>query len=223
MVRTITTDELADLIDDGDPQLVEVLPTDAFDAEHLPGAVSVPLLDLNEHTVGQLDPKRPVVTYCYDYQCDLSSRAAWRLESLGFADVYDYTASKVAWFASGRPAEGSTPDRSRAGAIARSVPTCQLTDTVADVADRFDDTDVVVVVTAEGVVLGLLRREVTGLPDDTPVASAMQPAPATVRPSITAAELAESMTKDHRTEVLVTTYDGHLLGIIERSDLHGQH
>ena len=51
----------------------------------------------------------------------------------------------------------------------------------------------------------------------------MQPAPPTVRPSITAAELAQSMDKDHRTYVLVSLLDGTLLGIIQREDLYGQH
>jgi hypothetical protein len=47
--------------------------------------------------VEQLDRTKPVVVYCYDYQCDLSPRAAHRLEQLRFAEVYEYVASKVAW------------------------------------------------------------------------------------------------------------------------------
>jgi rhodanese-related sulfurtransferase len=223
MPQTITTDDLRTLIEEQRPQLVEVLPRVDFDIEHLPGAVCVPLTEMNERAVEDLDRKRPLVTYCFDYQCDLSARAASLMASLGFTDVYDYTASKVAWFAAGLPAEGSKPDSSRAGVICRPVPTAGPDELVGELAARFEDSNVVAVVTAGDVVLGLVRSEVLGLPPDTPVARAMQPGPVSVRPSITAAELADSMAKDHRDQVLVTTLDGHLLGIVWRDDLHGLH
>ena len=35
----------------------------------------------------------------------MSPRAAWRLESLGFARVYDYVAGKADWMAAGLPTE----------------------------------------------------------------------------------------------------------------------
>ena len=49
-------------------QLVEVLPRDEYDDAHLPGAVNLPLKELNRETVAQLDRSRPVVVYCWDYQ-----------------------------------------------------------------------------------------------------------------------------------------------------------
>jgi rhodanese-related sulfurtransferase len=49
-------------------QLIEVLPSNGYDEEHLPGAVSVPLQELTPDTVERLDPARPVIAYCYDYQ-----------------------------------------------------------------------------------------------------------------------------------------------------------
>jgi rhodanese-related sulfurtransferase len=221
--RTITTDKLRKLVSDGDAQLVEVLPRPAYETEHLPGAVSIPLGEMTDRTVSSLDRTKPVVAYCYDYQCDLSARAAARLESLGFEDVYDYTASKLAWFAEGLPAEGTTPPSSRAGALAREVPTCDIEETVADLGPRFDARDMVVVIDGQNVVLGVVRREVLALPGETPVEVAMQLAPATVRPSITASELAKSMVKDDRESVLVTALDGRLIGVIGRDDLHGDH
>ena len=152
------------------------------------------------------------------------ARRPRRLETLGFNEVYDYAASKVAWFAAGYPAEGSVPDSSRAGAIARTdVPRCALDTTVAELAAIIGDHPRAAVTDADGIVLGLVRREVLDLPDDTRVEAVLQPAPPTVRPSITAHELAESMDKDGRTYVLVSHYDGVLVGLIEREDLHGGH
>ena len=47
-------------------QLVEVLPRNEYDEEHLPGAISLPLKEIDTSTVGALDRGRPVVVYCWD-------------------------------------------------------------------------------------------------------------------------------------------------------------
>ena len=49
-------------------QLVEVLPAAEYEDEHLPGAISLPLKELDRETTRMLDRARPVVAYCYDYQ-----------------------------------------------------------------------------------------------------------------------------------------------------------
>ena len=46
-------------------QLVEVLPAGDYDWAHLPGAVNLPLKELDARR-GQLDRSRPVIVYCYD-------------------------------------------------------------------------------------------------------------------------------------------------------------
>jgi len=52
----------------GGAQLVEVLPAEEYEDEHLPGAVNIPLKELDAESVAQLDRARPVIVYCYDYQ-----------------------------------------------------------------------------------------------------------------------------------------------------------
>ena len=47
-------------------QLVEVLPRDEYEEEHLPGAVSLPLKELNRETAAVLDPRQPTIVYCWD-------------------------------------------------------------------------------------------------------------------------------------------------------------
>jgi rhodanese-related sulfurtransferase len=49
-------------------QLVDVLPADEFAEERLPGAISLPLKQLNADRAKQLDRQRPVIVYCHDYQ-----------------------------------------------------------------------------------------------------------------------------------------------------------
>jgi rhodanese-related sulfurtransferase len=49
-------------------QLVEVLPAAEYEDEHLPGAINIPLKELDRETTRLLDHSRPVIAYCYDYQ-----------------------------------------------------------------------------------------------------------------------------------------------------------
>jgi len=64
MPTVIGRDELRKLTGDG-AQLVEVLPAEDYEWAHLPGAVSVPLKELDARA-GQLDWSRPVIVYCHD-------------------------------------------------------------------------------------------------------------------------------------------------------------
>ena len=67
MPTTIDRERVQRLTANG-AQLVEVLPADEYADEHLPGAMNIPLKLLDANTAGQLDPARPVIVYCYDYQ-----------------------------------------------------------------------------------------------------------------------------------------------------------
>lgn len=68
MPTPIDRDELQRLLREEHAQLVEVLPSDEYEDEHLPGAMNLPLKTLDAETTQQLDPERPVIVYCYDYQ-----------------------------------------------------------------------------------------------------------------------------------------------------------
>jgi rhodanese-related sulfurtransferase len=47
-------------------QLVEVLPRDEYEYEHLPRAISLPLEQLDAQSLSRLDRARPVIVYCWD-------------------------------------------------------------------------------------------------------------------------------------------------------------
>jgi rhodanese-related sulfurtransferase len=66
MPTRIEIGELRSLLDRG-AQLVEVLPQEEYDEEHLPGAVNIPVKELDAQTTAQLDKKNPVIVYCWDY------------------------------------------------------------------------------------------------------------------------------------------------------------
>jgi rhodanese-related sulfurtransferase len=86
MPAGIARDQLRELNRHG-AQLVEVLPAEEYQWAHLPGAVNVPLAELGSGTV-PLDRSRPLIVYCNDTLCDLSPRAACRLEATGFGPMY---------------------------------------------------------------------------------------------------------------------------------------
>ena len=67
-MESIDRHQLQRLLSAESAQLVEVLPAAEYREEHLPSAISVPLKELGEHARDRLDPARPVVVYCYDYQ-----------------------------------------------------------------------------------------------------------------------------------------------------------
>jgi rhodanese-related sulfurtransferase len=68
MPTPVDRDEVRRLITEDKAQLVEVLPSREYEEEHLPGAINIPLKELDGRTTAELDRNRPVIVYCYDYQ-----------------------------------------------------------------------------------------------------------------------------------------------------------
>jgi rhodanese-related sulfurtransferase len=66
--RRIDRHEVQRLVEAENAQLVEVLPREEYEEEHLPGAISLPLRELHPDRSAQLDRGRPVIVYCWDYQ-----------------------------------------------------------------------------------------------------------------------------------------------------------
>lgn len=48
-------------------QLVDVLPPEDYEESHLPGALNIPLRQLDATTSSRLDRKRAVIVYCHDF------------------------------------------------------------------------------------------------------------------------------------------------------------
>jgi rhodanese-related sulfurtransferase len=67
MPTGISRDDVRRLLGEG-AQLVEVLPAEEYAAEHIAGAINIPLKELNRDSSTRLDPSRPVIVYCWDTQ-----------------------------------------------------------------------------------------------------------------------------------------------------------
>jgi rhodanese-related sulfurtransferase len=63
--RDIDREEVQRLVREG-AQLVEVLPREEYEEEHLPGAINIPLRKIDQEAPKQLDRGRPVIVYCWD-------------------------------------------------------------------------------------------------------------------------------------------------------------
>lgn len=66
MPKNAYRDEVLKLLEEG-AQLVEVLPREEYEEEHLPGAVDIPLKELDRKSARLPRREEPVVVYCHDY------------------------------------------------------------------------------------------------------------------------------------------------------------
>lgn len=151
----------------------------------------------------------------------MSARAAWRLETLGFTQVYRYQPGKADWLANGLPIEGTRAHVPRAGEVTRSdVPTCQLGDRVGDVQRRVTAAawDMCLVVTDDNVVLGRLRGKALLGAATATVDDVMEEGPTTIRPDTLLDDIVPRMQQKHVASIVVTTPDGRLVGVTFRRD-----
>jgi rhodanese-related sulfurtransferase len=221
MATAIDRVEVRRLLEQG-AQLVEVLPEGDYENEHLPGAMNIPLKKLDVESVQRLRPNGPVIVYCYDFQWDLSPRAAARLESIGFEQVYDYSAGKADWGSFGLPIEGIRHSDTRVGAHARTdAPVCARADKLADVSGRVRAArwDTCFVTDERGVVLGRLDASALAREDDVTAEQAMAPGPRTVRPSFELDRALDRMRTLKLTNLPVTLPDGVIVGVIAREQV----
>src|SRR5262245_8812092 len=127
----------------------------------------------------------------------MSARAAWRLETLGFRNVYRYTAGEADWFAVGLPIEGKLASAARAQHVAsKDVPTCGLSEKLGAVGERVRAAgwDQCIVVNEQAVVLGRLRQKELSADKAARVETVMESGPTTIRPDT----MLELMTKRMR-------------------------
>jgi rhodanese-related sulfurtransferase len=93
LLRSLSVDEGLELVDrptlwrlaqDGQVSVLDVRPTAEYDAGHIPGAISVPLEEL-ERRLSDVPHDQPVVAYCRGPYCVLAVQAVELLRRHGFA------------------------------------------------------------------------------------------------------------------------------------------
>jgi rhodanese-related sulfurtransferase/DNA-binding transcriptional ArsR family regulator len=82
-LEAVSRDELLAQTRAGVVTVLDVRPSDEFDLGHLPGAVNIPLRDL-EARLAEIDPSHEIVAYCRGPYCVLSYEAVAALRTKGF-------------------------------------------------------------------------------------------------------------------------------------------
>jgi len=216
MSTEIRRKDLKTLVKAGRAQLVDVLPASEYTKEHLPHAINIPLENLNATTTRSLNKEDAIIVYSRNCQCDVSGRAACRLEIMGFHEVYRYAPGKADWLAAGWETEGTEISQT---AIRRSiqtnVPTCALRERLGEVKRRRQPQDeICVVVNDRNIVLGVIQGEAWNSNPAARVVDVMHAGPLTIRPHIDLKEAREILRDYDAPTVIVTTSDGELLGAV---------
>ena len=68
MPNSIFRDGVRRLVQEEGAQLVDVLPREEYENEHLPRAINIPLKELDREMIARLNRDAPVIVYCHDYQ-----------------------------------------------------------------------------------------------------------------------------------------------------------
>jgi Mg/Co/Ni transporter MgtE len=152
----------------------------------------------------------------------MSARAAWRLVSLDFAQVFRYTAGKADWAAYGLPTEGKSVTPNRAGNLARrDVASCSLSDRADTIRQQLEKSGarLCAVLNEHRVLLGQISAERVESETVSIAEEIMISAPTTLRPNTKLEELCEFFNAHNAETVWVTTNDGELLGLLYREDV----
>ncbi len=82
-LEPVSRDDLVSKLQDGLVTILDVRPEDEFAVGHLPGALNIPLAEL-ERRLGELPPDREVIAYCRGPYCVLSFEAVAALRARGY-------------------------------------------------------------------------------------------------------------------------------------------
>lgn len=106
----ITRHELEKKLVDGDEFiLLDVLPRAYFRHSHLPGALNLPVEEIESRIAEFVTDKSTlIVVYCLNPFCSAAPKAAQILKNSGYANVREYSGGKDDWRAAGLSLEGTS-------------------------------------------------------------------------------------------------------------------
>lgn len=99
----VSRDDLLSRLQDGLVTILDVRPEDEFAVGHLPGALNIPLAEL-ERRLGELPADREVIAYCRGPYCVFSFEAVAALRERGYR-VHRLEDGYPEWKAAGLPVE----------------------------------------------------------------------------------------------------------------------
>ncbi len=82
-IQTLTMDEVIEKLNQDEITFIDVRPADEYEAGHIPGAVSVPMDDL-EQFMAKMPQGVEIIAYCRGPLCVMSALAAEKFKAHGF-------------------------------------------------------------------------------------------------------------------------------------------
>jgi rhodanese-related sulfurtransferase len=92
--------------------VVDARSLQAYQKEHIPGAINIPYRTMNQGTTRQIDKASLVVTYCDGIGCNASTKGALNMTKLGFR-VKELMGGLDWWHRDGYETEGSAASTKR--------------------------------------------------------------------------------------------------------------
>lgn len=86
--------------------VVDTRSPEAYEGEHIPGAVNIPHREMNPETTGHLGGEALIVTYCDGIGCNASTKGALNMTRLGFR-VKELMGGLDWWKRDGHPTESA--------------------------------------------------------------------------------------------------------------------
>ena len=108
MVRSIGRDELRQRLQEnpGRVILLDVRERSDYEAEHIKGAISIPMHELTMRTEKEFPKDAEIIVYCGGFECTASTNAADALSESGFENVLNYEGGIRDWKTAGFMTEG---------------------------------------------------------------------------------------------------------------------
>ncbi len=82
-LEPVSREELRERVRQGIVTVLDVRPPEEYASGHLPGAINVPLAEIEKH-LGQFNPHQEIIAYCRGPHCILAFEAVNRLRGHGF-------------------------------------------------------------------------------------------------------------------------------------------
>lgn len=107
-MRTVTLQEAREIVSAFSHIVLDARKNADYEAGHLPGAMSLPLLDFDAQfpaISGLLMPDQPVMVYCSGYECDESLKLGEILVQSGYTNITLFAGGMSAWQEAGLEVE----------------------------------------------------------------------------------------------------------------------
>jgi len=104
-LEPVPADQLLERVRDGLVTVLDVRPPEEYAAGHLPGAINIPLKELEKH-LDEFDPSQEIVAYCRGPHCVLAFDAVAKLREKGI-DARRLEGGLPEWRLEGLPVEVS--------------------------------------------------------------------------------------------------------------------